>query len=364
MRSAVTGGRVLSGAPIVGFVIATGEMFLMSGPFAAYFYGVYSPLLGFVHAVPPLGWLADFWMLHVVPSAVTRMVFALGVVLAVGGIVLFAVHAAYLYWMKLRRKAIATRLLYGVVRHPQYTCLIVSGAGFALLWPRFVNLVLFLAMSGAYYALARSEEERMKRKFPFAYIEYAGNKPMFFPGAPGRWIRRRVPTGLPNRGLETVLLASILAVVTLAGALGARTLSVRHLETISREGDGSALLVAYSTSLPAAFVETAWSIADQGRGEEARLVLISDDRAVLEHLLIDSGVRRKAIAEMELSPGDYYLVRTRLAGTEVAAHGLEVGGIRTLDGIYSMRRAAGSIALSRVTLPEDSLYRHAAVPLL
>lgn len=130
-----------------------------------------------------LFWLNEFFITHLsVPdSPLLQVIRNAGKVLAFGGLVLFAIHAAYLYWMKLVRKAIATRLLYAYVRHPQYACWIAAGLGLAILWPRFINLCLWFGMTFAYWALATHEEQAMKRRHGGAYSAYLTGKGMFLP---------------------------------------------------------------------------------------------------------------------------------------------------------------------------------------
>ena len=360
----MTARATLSGASILAFAIATGEMFLMTSPFAAYFYGLYSPLLGLSHTLPWLSWLSEFWLPHVAPGAVASTVFALGVTLATTGSILFLTHASYLYWTKFRYRAIATRLLYSRVRHPQYTCLILAGAGFALLWPRFINLILFLAMTGAYYALARSEEARMKRVFPFEYAEYARRKPMFSPGAPGRRARRLLRVaGIPGE-LQTAALVVLLATATLAGAFGVRTMSVRGLATVPVQHDDSALLVAYAKQIPSRILEHAGDVARRERESGARLIFVTDSGRTVRHLLIDAGIKLEALPQLGTATGDYYLVRAVVDERRHAVDALRLGSFRRLDGVFVVSDTGEGGPPSRIELGVEGRYPHASVPLL
>ncbi len=140
--------------------MATFKMFFMGGPFAVYFYGVYSPFLTWTQSSPYLIWLSDFFMPHLsTPESWLLRVLTGGPrYLLYIGLASFAIHAGYLYWMKFVRKDIATRLLYRYVRHPQYSSLAIAGAGLVFHWPRFINLILLFLMLFGYYVLARNEE--------------------------------------------------------------------------------------------------------------------------------------------------------------------------------------------------------------
>ncbi len=169
------------------YLLAILEVAVMSTPFAAYYYAAYSPVLGLLQRSAYSGWLSAFFVTHLSEpdSAFLAGFVVFGRVLAYGGLSLFVVHAIYLYWMKFGRRAVASKMLYAFVRHPQYACLMVAGLGFAIMWPRFVNLILFMAMSAAYFVLVRVEERWMLARHGAGYRDYAEGKPMFLPGNPG-----------------------------------------------------------------------------------------------------------------------------------------------------------------------------------
>jgi protein-S-isoprenylcysteine O-methyltransferase Ste14 len=56
--------------------------------------------------------------------------------------------------------------------NPQYLALAIAGAGLAILWPRFLVIILWLAMVFVYYLSAKDEEGRMLRQHLDAYRNY------------------------------------------------------------------------------------------------------------------------------------------------------------------------------------------------
>lgn len=76
----------------------------------------------------------------------------------------------------------ASEGLYGVVRHPQYTGIMLAVFGQIVHWPTIITLVLFPVIVLVYVRLARKEERDMISRFGAAYQEYMQQVPMFFPG--------------------------------------------------------------------------------------------------------------------------------------------------------------------------------------
>lgn len=163
------------------------EVIIMVSPFAAYFYSLYAPVLGFMDALPYTRWLTGFFLPHIALTNdpfLTAMNF-LGPLLLVLGIAIFFVCAIQVYGKKILGKGVAVGGFYCFVRHPQYLGLAIASLGLLLFWPRFIILILYVTMLYLYYLLARNEEQRMERKFGAAYSEYALQVPMFLPGNPG-----------------------------------------------------------------------------------------------------------------------------------------------------------------------------------
>ena len=148
---------VVAWAALGVYGLAILEIAVMSTPFAAFYYSLTAPLLSFVVESPRLVWLSEFFITHLSEPEAPLLILIKNLIslLAPLGLAGFTVHAIYLYWMKFARRTVATHLLYAWVRHPQYACWIVAGAGLTVMWPRFANLLLWIFMGAAYYALAR-----------------------------------------------------------------------------------------------------------------------------------------------------------------------------------------------------------------
>ena len=88
-------------------------------------------------------------------------------------------------WRELYQASRAGRLatdgLYGVIRHPQYTGILLALFGQLIHWPTILTLVLFPIIVWAYVRLARREEGRMIEQFGDKYLDYQRRVPMFFP---------------------------------------------------------------------------------------------------------------------------------------------------------------------------------------
>lgn len=108
-----------------------------------------------------------------------------------GGIfVLFGIALLVVGWravyLATREGRLATDGLYGVVRHPQYSGIMLAVFGQIVHWPTVVTLALFPVIVLAYVRLARKEEQEMIRRFGADYEAYLQRVPMCFP-RPGRW---------------------------------------------------------------------------------------------------------------------------------------------------------------------------------
>ena len=73
--------------------------------------------------------------------------------------------------------------IYGRIRHPLYTSLILLGLGWSLCWCSFATLFATLLMALQLQAKATFEESRLKKMFP-DYDEYSRHVPRFFPRFP------------------------------------------------------------------------------------------------------------------------------------------------------------------------------------
>jgi protein-S-isoprenylcysteine O-methyltransferase Ste14 len=357
-------------AAVSVFFVSVAEMVFMVSPFAAYFYGFFSPLLGMVQSSPQLVWLSAFWISHIAfPNAFLDAVTIAGGILGFIGLTLFIVHAAYLYTKKFRKKGIANRLLYAYVRHPQYTALMIGGLGLAISWPRFLNLVLFCVMVAAYYALARFEESRMEARFGDEYRAYAGSKAMFFPGAPGGWVVRHL-FGRTPPSVGVALAMVLMSIVLLTLALGARVWSIRSLQVRPLEGHPATLVIDFSneeTPLDEGALASLPPSAHAGEG--MRLLYVLDGKDRLEHLLLDSGILRAVLRQLDIPEAELYVVAARGRYPERArrsmtrpSEALGLRALRELDAVY-VRSEAGE-AWTALEFPVDAFPRHSSVPAL
>jgi protein-S-isoprenylcysteine O-methyltransferase Ste14 len=214
---------VFNSAIVLYFVIAL-EFLIMISPFAGFFYAVFNPLLVAADRYPATRWLSAFFLPHMVvpPDALLKFIRVMGSALLVIGAVIFLFCAIQVYAHKLLKKGAALWGLYTVLRHPQYLGLGVAGLGLAILWPRFLILILWLAMLLLYHLLAVDEERRMLRTYPETYAPYMEKTGMFLP----RQLERRVlPGSVAGRGAVFLLIAALV----LGGAFALRAYTVRHL---------------------------------------------------------------------------------------------------------------------------------------
>jgi methanethiol S-methyltransferase len=88
---------------------------------------------------------------------------------------------------------LATGGIYSVVRHPQYTGILLALFGEGVVhWPTLLTVLLFPVIVLAYVLLAFKEEKRMGEQFGDQYREYQWRVPMFFPrfrGPKDQWRR-------------------------------------------------------------------------------------------------------------------------------------------------------------------------------
>jgi protein-S-isoprenylcysteine O-methyltransferase Ste14 len=232
---------MLDGIIAVYFLIAL-EVLVMISPFAGFFYAAFNPVLLVLAGSPATRWLAAFFLPHMVlpPGVFLKTLRVAGSVLFVGGAVVFLVCAAQVYSHKLLRRGPAAGLLYRWIRHPQYLALGATGLGLAILWPRFLVIVLWVIMVGLYWILARDEERRMVRQFGEQYRAYMARTGMFAP----RWVERlgaRVP--LPgSQPFRRVIGFALLLVVAVGGAFALRAHTIERLPLWS-QGRVSAIAI-------------------------------------------------------------------------------------------------------------------------
>lgn len=175
--------KVTARLSIVVFFIMAFEIMIMISPFAFFFYSVFNPIFHFLDSFAATRWLTAFFLPHMIlpPTLFLKAVRVFGSVSFVVGSVAFFVCALQVYLGKIFKWGIASKGLYRVIRHPQYTALGIWGIGMSILWPRFIVLASLSVMFILYYFLARDEEKRMLNQFGASYQDYMDRTGMFVP---------------------------------------------------------------------------------------------------------------------------------------------------------------------------------------
>ena len=173
---------VLGSAIVVYFLIGF-EIVIMISPFAGFFYAAFSPILLGLAKHRTTQWMSSFFFTHMLvpPDNFLKFIRIMGSVLFILGLAVFVICAIQVYGSKFLKRGPVIRGLYSSIRHPQYLSLAVTGIGLSILWPRFLVLVLWIAMVLVYYLLAKDEEGRMQRQHPETYRAYMDRTGMFLP---------------------------------------------------------------------------------------------------------------------------------------------------------------------------------------
>src|SRR5262249_38340189 len=310
--SQVIRARFFSIASVGAFLIAISEMVFMASPFAVYFYNAYSPVLTWTESHSSLIWLTDFFVPHLSTpnSAWFGALVKLPRYLTLIGIASFFVHAVYLYWMKFVKRKVATTLLYRYVRHPQYLSIAVAGLGLVFLWPRFINLLLYFVMLIGYYALARAEEERVQNQQGDQYLLYKQRTAMFIPGRIGGRIVDAIFGWLPSPSMRNYVALILLLIGGLTASFFVRAASIKNLHHVLLP---NALLVFLDEPPGASQSKIESEITRVLAGQTARrgsvpVFYVFSKKEKLQHLLLDSGIMRNALAGSKLPDASWYMV--------------------------------------------------------
>ncbi len=228
------------------YVVIVFEILFMISPFAIHFYAAYGPTLNFLHQWPGTAWLTKFYLPHFTEttSPILNAAHVIGMLLIVGGLGVFFAGAIPIYWSKVRKGGAVTGGLYSFIRHPQYVGLAITGAGAALVWPRFLVLVTLVVMILLYTLLAEWEEQLCMHRFGDGYREYQRRTGRFLPKRIGDWLPRIVPAS----GGRRVMVLSLLVLSSIAVAIGAgiqlRDWSLTRISAIFKE-DTAVIATAY-----------------------------------------------------------------------------------------------------------------------
>jgi hypothetical protein len=111
----------------------------------------------------------------------------------------------------------------------------MAALGLAIMWPRFLTLVLFAVMLFLYYLLAKDEERRMINRFGESYIAYMKRTGMFLPYLIEKVLTRSQKQQSLTLGKAFIILLVLLVVIVGSGFIS-RAYTVRHLplEQINR----------------------------------------------------------------------------------------------------------------------------------
>jgi protein-S-isoprenylcysteine O-methyltransferase Ste14 len=203
----------------------------MISPFAFFFYAVFNPFLLALNQSSITRWMTSFFLPHMIvpPNDVLVIIRILGSAFFVAGMVVFLVCAGQVYVGKIFKKGTATKGLYILVRHPQYVGLAFAALGLAIMWPRFLTLVLLAVMLLLYYVLAKDEERRMMDRFGESYDAYLNRTGMFLPRPIERvFIKNPNPKQRLNMGKVGVFFLLLFAIIVGSGFI-LRAYTVRHL---------------------------------------------------------------------------------------------------------------------------------------
>ena len=263
----------------------------MISPFAAFFYAAFNPFLLLLAQSPATRWLSAFFLPHMVlpPGSFLKFIRVAGSVLFVGGAVVFLLCAGQVYFHKFLRRGPALGGLYRWIRHPQYLALGLTGLGLAILWPRFLTIVLWSIMIGLYFLLARDEERRMVSRFGDQYRQYMARSGMFLPRLLEQCLDRLpLPGPSPLRPLFAFILIIAAAV---GGAFALRAYTIARLPLWS-EGRVTAMAI-----LPADAVMLEHRLSDVLELPEVKSRLDQPSSPVLVYLLPRQYVMQGMIAD-------------------------------------------------------------------
>jgi len=223
--------RTAAGSAILLSFIVALEIVIMISPFALFFYSVFNPFLLVLNQSSITRWLTAFFLPHMIvpPNNVLIVIRILGSVFFVAGMVVFIVCAMQVYVGKLLKKRTATGGLYRFIRHPQYLGLAFAALGLAIMWPRFLTLVLLAVMLLLYYILAKDEERRMMNRFGESYAAYMNRIGMFVPRSVERlFIKHPNPQKALGLGKVGLIFLGLVIVIVGSGFI-LRAYTVRHL---------------------------------------------------------------------------------------------------------------------------------------
>jgi protein-S-isoprenylcysteine O-methyltransferase Ste14 len=207
-------------AVLIVYVIIVFEILFMISPFALHFYAAYGPTLNVLNEWPGAAWMTKFYLPHFTEttSPILNALRLIGMLLIVSGLTMFFAGAIPVYWSKFRKGRAVTGGLYSFIRHPQYVGLAITGAGAALVWPRFLVLVTLVLMISMYALLAEWEEQLCVSRFGADYRDYQRLTGRFLPKRVGERLPRHMPASGAGRAvLLPFLILCLIAIAVITG---------------------------------------------------------------------------------------------------------------------------------------------------
>ena len=280
--------KALLRSSIVLYFIIAFEVLIMISPFAGFFYSVFNPVLLKLAAQPSTRWLSAFYLPHMVlpQDGFLQFVRVMGSVLFVIGMSVFLVCAGQIYTAKFTKKGAVLGGLYSYIRHPQYLALGVAGLGLSILWPRFLTVVLWLAMTIVYYFLAKDEERRMLSSHEETYRAYMSKTGMFFPASYEKMIA-------PSSVLQKTLFIAGFVAVTIGCAAFLRTYTISTLTMWSGGKNVSAVAIlpedGFKMDHRMADILAAPQVKERMQDNKQYLVYFIPQNYIMQGMIADTG---------------------------------------------------------------------------
>jgi protein-S-isoprenylcysteine O-methyltransferase Ste14 len=219
------------------YVIIVFEILFMISPFALHFYAAYGPMLNVLHEWPGAVWMTKFYLPHFTEttSPILNALHVIGMLLIVSGLTIFFAGAIPVYWSKFRKGRAVTGGLYSFIRHPQYVGLTITGAGAAIVWPRFLVLVTLILMIFMYALLAEWEEQLCVSRFGDVYRDYQRRTGRFLPKRIGERLPRLMPASGPGRAILLPFLILCLIAIAVGAGFQLRNWSLSRIAAVYDE---------------------------------------------------------------------------------------------------------------------------------
>jgi protein-S-isoprenylcysteine O-methyltransferase Ste14 len=282
------------GGSIIYFMLAL-EIAIMISPFALFFYSVFNPVFHFLGQYHATRWLTGFFFTHMIypPGIFLQSIRIIGSIFFVFGLGIFAICALQVYLIKIFNPHVVTKGLYRIIRHPQYSELSVCGIGMAILWPRFITLLMLAMMISLYYFLAKDEERRMINQYGENYKDYMSKTGMFF----AKRIEQPVVNFVASCGLKPY--SKILFPVAIIGSLLASGLILRAI-TVAKLPVQTEQNIAVVSVLPEDNIFSKTAASRLGKTEES--IPLNRDETYVGYLMPVNYVMQGMIA----NTGEYW----------------------------------------------------------